>query len=217
MKPFHPFLSLLLAQALAAQTNVCVSGTIVPVGGPTICQQGETHRLDGTAIYLRSSTVNLDSVSGRVVEVQGTDIGLLCRVIDVQAVVDPTPVALTWCGSPMIGCPLKVVVQGPGLGFAILAASLTPDFQPLGCGNNPGDVHGTLQLGQPVETIFAGVTTSGSVDTTIAIPLDNALVGLFVWFQGAHMTIGRQGPLRLSNVGMIQVSLLLPPCAPTNC
>jgi hypothetical protein len=212
----RPLACAFFASTLAAQ-NVCVSGEIVPLGGPTLCQQGETHRLEGTSVYLRSSAVNLGSFLGRVVEVEGVDVGLLCRVIDVAQVLDPTPVLLTSCGSPMAGCPVKVVVQGAGLGFAILGASFGGDFNPLGCGNNPADLHGTLLLAAPVEVLVASTTGSGRVEVTIPIPASNAVLGLGVLFQGAHMTIGRQGPLRLANRVGVTIAPLLPPCGATNC
>jgi hypothetical protein len=213
MKPLAAFV---ISSALAAQT-VCVSGEIAPLTGPTICQQGETHRLAGTDVFLRSSTVDLNSLVGHNVEVQGTDVGLLCRLVDVSQVLDPTPVTLVHCGNPMTGCPLRVVVQGPGLGFAILGAAFGSDFAPLGCGNNPGDLHGTLLLAAPVAVLAAAATGTGRLEQNIPIPANGALTGLQVLFQGAHMTVGRQGPLRLANSVRVTLVPLLPPCGIPGC
>ncbi|HLQ38799.1 MAG TPA: hypothetical protein VK348_13400 [Planctomycetota bacterium] len=206
----------LFASALAAQ-SVCASGEIVPIAGPTICQNGETHRLLGTAVFLRSSTLNLGAYAGRIVEVQGTDVGLLCHVIEVTGVIDPAPVTMSWCGSPMLSCPVKVVLQGPGLGVGLLAVALASGYQALGCGTNPGDLHGTLLLGPAADVFAVLATPTGRLDQVVPIPLDSALVGLNVLFQGAHMTIGPQGPLQVSNRVTVTLSILMPPCAPTNC
>jgi hypothetical protein len=134
MKACAPALSVLFSALvpLAAQT-VCVTGVLEPVPGPTICQQGETHWFRESGVYLRATGINLGNYVGRTVTAHGVDIGLLCRVLDVRQIVDPAAVQLISCGSQMIGCPFKVKVQGPGLGFAILAASLARGFQPFSC------------------------------------------------------------------------------------
>jgi hypothetical protein len=204
-----------LAVLLPAQ-RVCVAGIIEPVPGPTICQQGETHWIPLANVFLRSNTVGLDAYSFRQVVVHGIDVGLLCRVIDVQRIVDPSPVQLLSCGSQMIGCPFKVKVQGPGIGFAAIAASLQPGFQAFSC-SGQGPVEHSLLLSAPIVTLVGSTTGTGSVDVVVPIPLQSAFVGMQVWFQGAHMTIGPVGPLLLSNSVLLIPSLLLPPCAPTNC
>lgn len=208
-------LSLSLSLPLAAQT-ICVTGVLQPLPGPTICMQGETHWLPDAEVFLRATGIDLNQYIGRTVTVHGVDIGLLCRVIDVRQVVDPAAVQLVGCGSQMIGCPFKVKVTGPGLGFAMLAASFTAGFHPLGCSNLDA-IRGSLLLGLPAEVLLSGTTGSGSLELTIPIPLNNALVGVRVRFQGAHMTIGPVGPLELSNRVELVPGLLLPPCAPTNC
>jgi hypothetical protein len=211
--------ALLLLSALTplgvAQT-VCVTGVLEPVPGPTICQQGETHWFREARVYLRASGINLGNYVGRTVTAHGVDIGLLCRVLDVRQIVDPARTQLISCGSQMIGCPFKVKVLGPGLGFAILAASTGQGFTPFGCtGLDP--VENTLLLATPVVTLISGLTGTGTLEQVIPIPLVNAFVGVRVLFQGAHMTVGPVGPLELSNVVELVPGLLLPPCAPTNC
>lgn len=209
----------LLVTALQAQ-DICVTGELQPVPGPTICQQGETHMLVGTgtnAVFLRSNSVNLQASVGNIVTVVGQDIGLLCRVLDVTSVVDPAPVVTVSCGSPSPGCPIRVATQGPGLGFAMLAIAFDSGFTPLGCGTLPGELSGTVMLGNVAELLLAGQTSTGRIDSTLAIPSDNALIGTNVGFQGAHLTLGRVGPLRLSNIVWVQLAPFLPPCAPLNC
>lgn len=209
----------LLLTFVGAQ-DLCVTGELQPVPGPTICQQGETHMLVGTgtvAVFLRSNAVNLQASVGNIVTVVGQDIGLLCRVLDVTAVLDPAPVVAVSCGSPSPGCPIRVATQGPGLGAGLLAIAFDSGFTPLGCGTLPGELSGTVLLGTAAELLLAGPAPVGRIDTTLLIPADNALIGTNVGFQGAHMTVGRAGPWRISNVVWLQIAPLLPPCAPLNC
>lgn len=207
--------ALSLLTSLPAQT-VCVTGILEAVPGPTICQQGETHWLPAANVYLRASGINLGNYVGRTVVVHGVDIGLVCRVLDVRQVDDPARVQLIHCGSQMIGCPFKVKVNGPGLGFAVLGASLARGFTPFSC-SGLGPVETTLLLGSPITTLVAGATGTGSLEQVVPIPLVSAFVGVLVLFQGAHMTIGPIGPLYFSNVVELVPGPLLPPCAPTNC
>jgi hypothetical protein len=202
--------------AFAAAQDVCVSGEVQPLGGPTICQQGETHFLVGTGVMLRGNGVALDPHVGTIVTVSGPDIGLLCHVIDVTQVVTPAPVISVSCGSPVPGCPLRVATQGPGLGLGLLAIGVGSAFQPLGCNGGPGTLDGTVLLGT-FELLVVGQTQTGRVDTTLVIPSNQALVGVTVGFQGAHMTTGRQGPVRLSNLVEVTIVPFMPPCMPVNC
>jgi hypothetical protein len=209
-------LSVLFAvTTLAAQAPVCITGVLEPVPGPTICQQGETHWFAAARVYLKSSTVNLAAHVGSTVRIEGTDVGLLCHVIDVTQIFDPAPVVLTSCGSAMVGCGVRVRVNGPGLGFVLLAASTNRAYQPLGCG--AASLHGTVLLAQPIATLVGMVDGNGTVSALASIPPNPAFLGAQLWFQGAHLPIGPVGALELSDVVEIVVAPLLPPCAPTNC
>jgi hypothetical protein len=201
--------------ALAAQAPVCITGLLEPLPGPTICQQGETHWFAAARVYLKSSTVNLAAHVGSTVRIEGTDVGLLCHVVDVTQIFDPAPVVLTSCGSAMLGCGVRVRVNGPGLGFVLLAASTTRGYQPLGCGS--ASLHGTVLLGQPIATLAGIVDGNGTVSALASIPANTAFLGAQLWFQGGHLPIGPVGALELSDVLGITVTPLLPPCAPTNC
>jgi len=199
-----------------AQQPVCVSGLLEPVPGVTICQQGETHWFPEAGIYLRSNSVNWTPFVGRVVTVTGFAIGLTCELLDVIQITDPAPTLLVQCGSPMLGCPVKVVVSGPGMGLAFLAASTSSGIIPFGCLSVNG-LEGSLLLGLPAVILSSGVTGTGIFDLTFTIPSNNSLIGIGVWLQGAHATIGPVGPLVLTNVQQFVTTPLLPPCAPTNC
>jgi hypothetical protein len=207
--------ALLLGAALPAQNPVCITGVLAPVPGPTICQQGETHWFAAAGVYLKSSTVNLAAHVGSTVRIEGNDVGLLCHVIDVTQLFDPAPVVLVSCGSAMLGCGVRVRVNGPGLGFVLLAASTGRGYQPLGCGG--ATLHGTVLLGQPIVTLVGQVDGNGTASALASIPPNPAFLGAQLWFQGAHLPIGPVGALELSDVLQVIVAPLLPPCAPTNC
>src|SRR5262245_49385030 len=95
---------LFLASPALAQTGVPikVTGIVQPVPGPTICMQGETHFLECTSVYLKSSTVNLNAWVGQTVNVTGVDVGITCHVIDVTSVAT-SGVTLSWSGAATPG------------------------------------------------------------------------------------------------------------------
>lgn len=193
--------------------QVCLNGVLEPVGGPTICQQGETHLVSGTRVYLRSRTVDLNRWNGQLVRIEGSDISVTCRVLDVTQVTLPTAV-LRLCGSPSPGCPVKLTV-GPGaIGQWLLFGSFQQGYQPFGC---TFPVDGTLLLGGAISTVSGGMFGGPSGDTVIFIPLNPALVGLRVLFQGARQDIGPIGPPQLTNVELLVLSPFMPPCQPLNC
>lgn len=204
-------LALLLATAIPAQ--VCLNGVLEPVGGPTICQQGETHLVAGTRVYLRSRTVDLNRWNGQLVRIEGNDISVTCRVLEVTQVTPPTAV-LRWCGSPSTGCPVKLTV-GPGaIGQWLLFGAFQQGYQPLGC---VFPVDGTLLLGGTIATVNGGMFGGPSGDTVIFIPLSPALVGMRVLFQGARQDIGPLGPPQLTNLELLVLSPFMPPCQPLGC
>ena len=102
------------------------------------------------------------------------------------------------------------------MGLAFLAASTSSGNIPVGCLSVNG-LEGSLLLGLPAVILSSGVTGTGIFDLTFTIPSNNSLIGIGVWLQGAHATIGPVGPLVLTNVQQFVTTPLLPPCAPTNC
>lgn len=205
----------LAAPTAVAQTPVCITGMLEPLAGATICMQGETHRLAGTAVFLRSSLLDLRPYNGQVVRVTGSEIGLLCRVVDVVTV-SPPPAQLTSCGSPMPGCPLRLRVGPSTLGQWALFGAFSSDFLPLGC-TPPNGIDGTILLGQPTFALASGLLTGTGGDHTIQIPAVPALAGVRVWFQGARQDIAPVGPAQLTNVVEMQLVPFMPVCAPVNC
>ncbi|MBK8980236.1 MAG: hypothetical protein IPM29_30410 [Planctomycetes bacterium] len=209
--------ALVVASALAPlPAQVCVTGIVQPVNGPTICMQGETHYLQCSRVFLvsRSGAVDLNRYVGQNVRITGREIGATCTLLDV-ARVDPPLASLTWCGSGSTGCPLKLKICPIGMGRWWLFLGLAPDFRPIGCATS-GWIDGTLLLRDPIYPIGNG--GSGICgEVTLQIPLDNSLVGVTVYFQGARQDIGPVGPLELSDVQCVRLAPFMPPCAPVGC
>jgi hypothetical protein len=205
----------LSSAATAAQADVCITGRVAPVNGPTICQQGETHLLENTRVFLRSATIDLNQWIGRLVRVRGSDIGVTCTVLQVREV-SLAGAALTRCGSPSPGCAVKLVMCPGGLGRWWLWAAFAPGYRPIACAP-PDPLEGTVLIADPLFNLVFGEFIGLCGEYLLPIPADPSLIGVRVWFQGARQDIGPVGPLHISNVEVMTLSPLLPPCQPTNC
>ena len=207
------FAAALLLAAVPAQ-NICVTGVLEP-SGFTICMQGETHHLADTPVFLRSNTINLNAFLGQNVRVEGTDIGLLCRVLDVTSAT-PAGATLELCGTPMPGCSIKLKV-GPGaIGQWALAASFGSGFLPLGCAP-PDMLDGTWLLGTPAVTLVVAPFTGPFGEYIWPLPNDPSLQGIQLMFQGARQDFGPIGPIQFTNVLPVQLIPFMPPCGSINC
>lgn len=208
-------LFLLLALcAPPAAAQVCVTGVVEPHSGPSICMQAASHQFECGSVLLRSATIDLRQYEGRTVRVTGRDVGVTCHVIEVTRV-DPPFAELTWCGSGSVGCPLKLKVCPVGMGRYWMFLGLAPGFRPVGC-SNTGWFDGTLLVREPIlPLVSGGAGLCGEL--VLPVPMDNSLVGVRLWFQGARQDIGPIGPLQLTNAGCVQLAPFMPPCAPTNC
>ena len=214
-RPFSPSLALaLLAPVSPAQTTtpVTVTGVVQALPGPTICLQGETHRLECTSVFLKSNLINLNALVGQNVRLTGADVGVTCHVIQVVSASPANP-RLEWCGSPNPGCPVKFKVCPGGLGIAALFLANQPAYIPI----NP--VTGTVLISvvPPPILVAQGFVGGGCLEVTVPIPFDITLVGDQFWLQGLRMDIGPVGPLQLTNSVCLTVTPFLPPCAPINC
>lgn len=205
------------AIAQVGLSPVCISGVVTPVGGPTICQQGETHRLECTDVFLRSRSFGLDAFNGQNVDIVGFEVGVTCRVIQVVQIF-PAAARLEYCGSAVLGCPLKLRLCPGGLGRGAILFSFDSGYLPLGCANSPfGLIEGTLLLGGTIVQIWSGTLGANCGEVTLQIPNDNSLLGAGIRFQVARQDIGPVGPLKLTNALCFRLAPLLPPCAPINC
>ncbi len=213
---------LLLAAPLAAQpgpiNSVCVTGVIQPTGGPSICLDNATHRLECTQVRLFSNVVDLDAFVGQLVEIVGVQVSFSCPTIHVVQINLPNAV-LESCGTASTCCNLKVKVCPGGLGQGAIFLAFQPGFFPFGCGDfSPFPfIRGSWLLGGDVVQVWSGTIAAGCGEVTLSIPCANDLVGLELFFQGARQDIGPVGPVVLTNALCFQIAPFLPPCAPTNC
>jgi hypothetical protein len=205
--------AILLGSTLRAQSDVCITGLLVPDSGPSICTQRFTHALADTGVRLVSRSLDLNAHNGRLVKVVGREVGVTCRILEVSAVIDPPPATLTLCGTPQSSCPVKLELCPIGMGQGWLFLGLQPDFAPLACGQ--GFLDGTLLLQSPIALTAFGA--GGCGELLLTIPLAHSLQGLQLWFQGARRDIGPIGPLQLTNVVTFRITPFMPPCGPTNC
>lgn len=194
-----------LAHAQAAFTAVIEKATL-----PSICQE-ETHVVTCNGTKLKSTTVDLNNYLGKPYLFTANLEGVTCDIWNVTAVSAP-PATLVHCGSAVPGCPMRLRVGPTGpLGQWFLWYSTKSAFQPL------DPVTGTLMLGPPY--IFAGTGYSAGTSTTFdfTLPSNPALIGLKIFAQGAHQSIGPVGPLRLSNPTCFTILPPMPPCTQPNC
>lgn len=196
-----------------AQTRVCITGRVLPAGGPSICGQLFSHSLDCTNVFLRSQTVNLANFVGQIVRIEGVDVGVTCPIIEVASVGQPFA-TLEICGSPSPGCQVKLNVRPGAIGQWWLFASFFNGYQPLGCVQS-GFLDGTVLLQLPAVGVNSGIFMGPVGSTTIPIPNDPNLIGVRVFFQGVRQDIGPVGPLQLTNTECIQIRP--GPCTQPNC
>ena len=208
-------LAAILAMPVAGQTSpLTVTGVVRPVIGATVCQQGETHFLECTQVFLRSDTVDLKALEGQNVRITGTDIGVTCPVLQVTAAT-PAFTFLETCGTASPGCPLKFKVCPGPIGVAWLALSTAPGFAPVHVLYSP--VPETILLAEPWVAIPLGFGPSFCFEETIPIPVDLSLVGATFHLQGARMDIGPVGPLQLTNALCLTIGPPGPPCVMPGC
>jgi hypothetical protein len=186
--------ALFCAAALAQPTpiGVAVDGTVLPLRGPTTCQQGETHYLECTDVYLKSTSVNLVDLEGQTVRLLGVDSGLgRCHVVDVRSYSRPGGL-LTWVGSPNPGCPITFTICGSGLGAYYLFLGSGPAYLPV-------DMQfGTILIAPPWILLQSG-HHGGCTDIRARIPPERILIGLSLHFQGVVQDVGPIGPPRTTN------------------
>ena len=191
----------LLAPSTLAQAGgtVTVVGVVQPVGGPTICMQGETHYLECTQVFLKSSVVNLGSYAGQTVRVSGVDVGVTCHVIEV-AQASPAGVRLSWSGSPT-----------PGGTVTFMTCVYLPNpphpywlFFSAGAGYFPIDPSfGTVLLASPFFFLGSGFAAICG-NLAVAIPPDPGLLGATFWEEAFTPVLPFLGP-PLSNATCLTI------------
>ncbi len=200
------------ATCQSAPPDVSITGLVVPTPGPIGCGPA-THLVSGTNVFLWSDTVSLDASVGKLVQLLGIvtpSPSSGCHVIKVALVIDTPPATLEWCGSPQPGCSVKFRICPAGLSQYWLFASMSQAFKPLSL------TRGTWLLGDPSFLVAQG-SAGMCGEVTFVVPPLPSTVGINVWVQGARRDIGPVGPVSLTNVVVLTLMPVGPPCVPPGC
>ena len=195
---------------LPLTAQVSMNAVVQPADPFTPCPN-YFYEVEGADIMLTSSTVNLATLVGSVVRLNGnhiTDPSCPNIVFDVVSSGPPTA-TLRACGVARPGCTVRFKIDPEIPAANTLAFTVSgPAYGPL------GDPLGTLFLSQP---IFVYGTTDGAGIFDVPIP-STLLLGLTVHAQGHHFQVGPiSGPGILTNP--IELAFVFgPPCIdPTSC
>ncbi|HZM01071.1 MAG TPA: hypothetical protein VFD43_12555 [Planctomycetota bacterium] len=180
-------------------TEVSVTGFVTPLpvldAASALCI-APTHQLEcpEDTVFLWSNKVDLGALLGQNVKLRGM-LASDCGIVAVESIESP-PATLTACGSPQLGCPIRLRSGPGGLTQHWLFVALAGGFLPL----NPEK--GSLLLGEPLFLI--GSSGAGQFGDTGAafdfnMPSNPVLVGLQLNFQAASRKVGPVGPIHFSN------------------
>jgi hypothetical protein len=204
--------TLILASAAFAQGGttpqlVGITGVVVPAG-PTICNPGVQYKLDCTDVYLVDlSGVDIASLVGSNVQIVGKQLpSSTCIILDVISVTKPPDSSLEFCGTPALGCTIRMKVCPPGLSQFWLFAAVDNGYFPFLSTDK-----GTWLLGNPFITLTSGFMDLACAQIDIVIPPMPILVGVDVWMQSARKQFG---PNQLPQLGNAICFEILPPVVP---
>ena len=207
----------LLVTAVSAQdggpvvgqsVEITVSGYVTPlpilhesVGDDGLCLA--THQLEvpEDTVFLWSNKVDLDALLGQNVRLHGL-LNTECGVVTVDSFESPPPATLTLCGTPAMGCPVRLRSGPGGLTQHWLFVAPGGAFVPL----NPEK--GSLLLGEPLLLIgMSGAGQFGDLGAAFDfnLPSSPVLVGVPIHFQAASRKVGPIGPVHFSNAVLLEI------------
>lgn len=180
----------------SASAQIRATGVIEPIpGGP--CGLGETHRLECTELYLKSSAIDLSQYEGITVTVDGNEVGTpACRVWEVSSVANAN-VTLNWFGNAIPGGPVyfEVFIHPPGGSHIFeVYASTNRTIQPHSL------AVGTIFLLPPYQPACSGVADPFGI-CAVLLPSKSSLSGTQIYAQ----VLGFHNHPELSNVICIDV------------
>lgn len=215
------FLIPLLVAATSAQIvapqPVSFTGRVELVPDPAaglICAPPE-YRLrcsDGT-FFVQSQSIDLGALIGQNRTFVATQVSPLCPLYEITGV-QPAVAELTLCGTPGLGCPIRLHSQPGGLSAHALFVSLAPGFVPVSLGK------GSYLLGEPslLVAMASGNFPPEGATFDFVLPSDPVIVAVPIYWQAASRPIGPVGPLKLSNADCITaVGLTLFCIDPASC
>lgn len=174
------FACLVAAVPVATAQNVSVTGQVEALAAAEPCAPGATHRIRYTDVFLRSTTVDLNTLFGSRTLI-GIDVSGACPLIDVTSVKN-VAFSLSVCNHPGLGCTVTLdMCPAPNPGSFLLLVSAQTGYLPV-------DVQtGSLLLGPPLFTLAVGATTAVCQSLPITLNVPASLVGFDVFFQGASL------------------------------
>ena len=193
---FRHCLAVSLTAALAAaQVPVNLTGRVDRVTNP--CDSAATHKVGCTEILLRSDTVNLAGLEGRMVDIVGNSVGAAtCPMVDVtEAVAAPMSTSTLALGGYRINTNVIFTTTAPVGAFVLYFFSCEPSFLPV-------LTFGTLQLNPLTDFMYWSLDISiGVALRNVRIPNEPGLIGQNTLFQTAAVTITPEFSARLLNAG----------------
>lgn len=170
---------LLLASVAEAQT-VTVTGQVEVLGAPEACAPGATHRVRHTGVFLRSQTIDLNTVFGTRT-ITGIDVSGACPAIEVTSIGN-SAFTLFVCNHPGLGCTVTLdMCPAPKPATFLLFVAAKTDYLPV----DPAT--GTFLLGPPFFTLATGNSAVVCQSVPLTLNAPGSLVGLDVFFQGASL------------------------------
>lgn len=182
------------AQVCAASGEISVTGRIVKAGSLGICMQGETHMIEFTDIYLKSSAIDLSAFGNQIYTVCAKPVGVTCIVLDVSKVSIPVS-QIKWGGEPKPGSTLSFKAGGVP-GTAVFMLSPGQSFVPLA-------PYGSFLLNPGVFQSFAVVPVGQNV--SVPIPNDVTLTGLDIYGQAIGLPASGSPLATLTNLTYFQI------------
>lgn len=197
---FRHCLAVTLTAALAAaQLPVNLTGRVDRVTDP--CNSTATHKVGCTDILLRSDTVNLAGLEGRMVDIVGASEGATnCPMVNVtEAVAAPMSTSTLALGGYRINTTVIFTTTAPVGSFVFYFFSCEPAFLPV-------LTFGTLQLNPFTEFLYWTLDVSiGVAIRSVRIPNEPGLIGQLSLFQTAAVTLTPEFSAKLLNAGCFTI------------
>jgi hypothetical protein len=156
-----------------------------------------THTLEcSEGIFgIQSNTIDLDLYIGVNVKLTAQGVSESCPLFEVLAV-DAPQATLTVCGTPGLGCTMRLRSGPGGLSQHMLLVSAAPGLF------SSSVAKGSLLLSPPFITLAtspAGFHPPEGYAFDFELPMDFSLVGIPIYVQAIRRDVGPVGPIRFSN------------------
>lgn len=186
--------------ALGAQVPVTLTGRI-EVAPSGACDPSATHRVACTDILLRSSTVNLGTFAGRLVDLRASTVSTgACNLLEVTEIANAANATTTTSlGGYRLGSTVIFTTPAPVGALVPYFWSTSPGFLPVG-------EFGSLQLNPLTNFLYWSTDISVTIAVrSVRIPNDPILVGQIALFQTGLVTVTPEISFKLLNAGCFEI------------